>query len=67
VVDCWGCPECVTSRSLAGDGADAPGQCEVVMTFELFLQRCLLLTYRLAAHATLNWMDDAAMLAMMFS
>jgi hypothetical protein len=37
------------------------------MTFELFLERCVLLTYRLAAHATLNWMDDAAMLAMMFS
>jgi hypothetical protein len=37
------------------------------MTFELFLERCMLLTYRLAALATLNWMDDAAMLAMMFS
>jgi hypothetical protein len=37
------------------------------MTFELFLERCMLPNYRLAAHATLNWMDDAAMLAMMFS
>ena len=37
------------------------------MTFDLFLERGMLLTYRLAAHATLNWMDDAAMLAMMFS
>ena len=37
------------------------------MAFELFLERCVLLTYRLAAHATLNLMDDAAMLAMMFS
>ena len=37
------------------------------MTFALSLERCMLLTYRLAAHATLNWMDDAAMLAMMFS
>jgi len=37
------------------------------MTFDRFLGRCMLLTYRLAAHATLNWMDDAAMLAMMFS
>jgi hypothetical protein len=38
-----------------------------VITFELLLERCMLLTYRLAAHASLNWMDDAAMLAMMFS
>jgi hypothetical protein len=37
------------------------------MTFDLFLERCMLLTYRLAAHASLNWMDDAAMLAVMFS
>jgi len=37
------------------------------MTFDLFLERCVLLTYRLAAHATLNWMDDAAMLEMIFS
>ena len=37
------------------------------MIFENFLERCVLLTYRLAAHASLNWMDDAAMLAMMFS
>ncbi len=36
------------------------------MTFELFLERCMLMTY-MTAHATLNWMDDAAMLAMMFS
>ena len=36
------------------------------MSFELFLERCMLLTYRLAAHASLNSMDDAAMLAMIF-
>jgi hypothetical protein len=37
------------------------------LTLDDIIERCMPMAYRLAIHLTLNWTDDAAILAMMFS
>ena len=37
------------------------------LTLDDIIERCMPAAYRLAIHLTLNWIDDAAILAMMFS